>query len=249
MSKIYLGLSWTNHVQVTRTGGKKVYRDENYTELVESEDLLSRILSRVRRVHGAESKMVNKWFNQYHSDVKKALKSNCPVRNTVMHGARKMFTYEIRPLDLRFNISGADYKIANDGQVMHIGGARPWLSQSGKVHKGENSPENKQQLKEWTEAHSVMDAPFSKVPEDKPKGKASKVVKQPPKVNKGKQKEPAKPPVKQPDKTSQTPSGKQLSKRQQNECIKWGIDPDNLPKEKPKGMNNKIWKALAAKAA
>lgn len=35
-----------------------------------------------------------------------------------------------------------------------------------------------------------------------------------------------------------------LTKRQQNECDKFKLDPANLPDLKPKGMNNKVWNAI-----
>lgn len=35
-----------------------------------------------------------------------------------------------------------------------------------------------------------------------------------------------------------------LTKRQQNECDKFKLDPANLPDSKPKGMNNKVWNAI-----
>lgn len=138
MGKIYLGLRWINHVKVANKGGTFRIRDEEYSELVEKADLLTRILSRVRRTHGNESLVVNTEFEEYHKLCKHILKTGKMGKRTVMHGTRPLVTYEIVPLKIQFDISGATYVIDYNGKVRHVAGERPYYQAASgvKVHHG-----------------------------------------------------------------------------------------------------------------
>lgn len=284
MNKIFLGLKWINHVQVTRTGGKKVTRDESYEELVESQDLLSRILTRVRRVHGTNSPLVDVWHKKFHADVKRANKSGQVVRNTVMaQNDRKMLTYEIKPLKIQWGSNGATYLVTDKG-IQHVAGARPWFKSddSVNVHLGLTDEQAKAAGivrgnvdTEYTlerienRAQEIRDERCAKANPDvlakdpKNGSELAKVIiegkaKDAAKAAKDKAQSDDEPPFSPlPDKEtkkvekkvdekkqSKVQSGKKLSKKQENECKKFGLDVNNLPDVKPSGMNNKIWKAI-----
>ena len=255
MSKIYLALKWENHIQVTRPGGKKVIRDEIYTELVEKEDFLQRLLGRIRSSTKNDKATVDTWYKQYHADVKKIVRDNVTVSKTFLKDGRKVFTYHLRPLKLSFDEAGATYTISKSGKIYRTPPKkRDWYNpEAGKVHSGLSAEEAEAEgivrgkidtaytleriearAKQIEEDKSAKDAPFSVLPKDKAKGKAKSKGTSKPKPSKqesGKS-------------TGLAVSGKVLTKRQQNECDKFDLNPDSLPKDKPKGMNGKIWKAL-----
>lgn len=240
MSKIYLGLEWTNHVQVTRAGGKKVTRDEKYSELVESQDLLGRILSRVRRAHGAENPLVNIAFKDYHADVKQAQKTGKPVKRTVTQGTRKLFTYEISVLITKFVLDGATYMIREDGQIVHVGGVRPWVGDKTKV-KVHSGLTDEEALAEGIDrkALSAKAAVKGKTPkeiiEDKAKQAKDAVTDDTP-------------PFSLIDEKPSDITAVKFTNGQKKALRKCGLPTNALPATQPKGITNKVWKDMQVRA-
>lgn len=275
MGKIYCALTWTNHVEVTKAGGKKVIRDEHYSEPTSTDLLLSKVLGRVRKVSGGKGFDVDSAYNNFHADVKQMVDNNCTVKRTVKYQGRKLFTYEIRPLKIQWSENGAEYMIKDGKGIVHIGGARPYTSSSGKRYSGLSVAEREALgIPNVQHDHDTMmseiekraneielerltgGAPASPMPkgkETKPNGKGRQGGKQPRKQDSKKPKDVAKKQVDKPstdkveskETVKRTPSGKQWSKRVLNECEKWGVDPELPPTNKPKGMNNKIWKQVS----
>jgi hypothetical protein len=267
MSKIYLCLTWVNHVQVTKAGGKKVTRDESYSELVESQDLLSRVLARARRAWNSDSPQVSETFENYHTDVKETLRHRKEVTRAVVKDGRKLFTYIIRPLKIAFTMAhGTEYIIRDNGKIECVGGtvlknlAEKAKADSCKsVDKPVDKPIDKPVDKPIDKpVDKPIDKPIDKPvdkPVNKPKGKAKDKPKpvdkpKPEAEPKAETKEPVTPCKHTMESNPQKVAAKvkddkpTLTKSQLKECEKFNLDPLNLPDDKPKGFKNKIWKAI-----
>lgn len=263
MSKICLKLLWANHVLVSKPNGKKVLRDEYHSEICEVEDLLSKVLARVRR----KGQDTDSEYKRFWDAVKKVQRDNCKATVTVVEKtttgkARKMFTYTIAPIKIQFDNAGCTYVIKDDGQVLKVAGVSPIVINPDNVYSGLTDEQAKekgivrsQMSKADSDAYIAdkiaarleegkEDAPpFSTVPQSgmqKTKGKAKQ---------KAKPKDSAKPVADKP-KGDEKPRvavdkpARKLNKKQQQECEKFNLNLDKLPDMKPKGMNKRIWNAV-----
>lgn len=253
--KVCLGLKWTNHMLVHRSGNKKTVRDWSYSELIYSDKLLHTIMRLVHKQYERGSDEAEKAFSEYWCDVKDAKKcrSGQRVERTICNAeGRKLFTYSITHLKVQFKLDDdTEYKIKENGKIERVSGLCPNVKEPVKTDKPESKPK----------------------PASKPKGKQAKPsikkamsaltsATKPP--SEGKEKKPDKAEDKkelitpcahtmednpQKDAMQANKDGKSkqvltLSKKQLKECEKFKVDPLALPTNKPKGFNNKIWKAI-----
>ncbi|MGJ8839430.1 hypothetical protein AB9H28_23770, partial [Salmonella enterica subsp. enterica serovar Kentucky] len=231
-----------------------------YDEVVDSTALLEKIAGIVRRKYGKGHPFVDVVCKNFKIDVAKCHEIKGEVSRTIHStDSKKMFTYTIKPFKIQFEQNGATYNIDKEGNITHDAGERPYTTSSGRRFSGLSEEESDKlgiPLGKTDAAYTMerIERKANEIAMDKliVAGKASPLP--PSEGGKPKSSGKDKPKAEQTSSpcgtkplksdTVTTITGRKWSKKITDECNKFGVNPDEPPKDKPNGMRKNIWKQV-----
>lgn len=258
MPDFALGVKWTNFMQRTRKGGKKVWRASTFEECMYVSEFYNMCEKRIVNSSKGDKRHRDEWMNKVVSDIHRCLlgKEVEPfeeINTEIIIDGHKLARYAIKPFaDPQFTIAGTVFKATDDG-IKRVGG-KPWVctpkAQDHDKLYGGNCANPDGTLKE--ECDDYVDDTVS---ESWKTQDAREIIQQKYDQSKEAMQDAIKDDVPFSMVDSDKPSDKpntdktnvvKLSKAEQKELDSFGLTLDNIPEvgKKPSGFRKKLWKQI-----